>query len=446
MFDSSNMSQLWETDVKYNSTQLSLTNHGLILTYDTHNTSDWLYTTEMRDLNTGQVVWRNELIPIYYNDSLNIVIGYEHPFTKTVKALNLSDGNIRWINEIPNNNTFGWTNPTVMEGTKLVVVNNDIYVIDMSTGRMNFAEADTSTPWTKGIIMDGLAGLTLTIGAMASTGTTSMFMPATAGKRIFGLNSNVVTEGSRFYISDRNRVYCFDHDMHQIWSSELPDKSGSNAYMTLSDGRLRLLNHGLGMAMGYAPVKSGQPFIAEFDAATGRQLSFRMLADKKEMVVGTAAGPSGDNIVFDNMITHIARNDTASTTTMWDYKSHGRIKAVLNKSCCALKPDGTMFKMPASDCSELWVITEKDSVFVLNQAYDITGSYPLSNMYVSLFESADYSCVEACTDKQDFWLVKSDGTPYRHFFEDTKDIIKTGDKIIAVKPGQLVFLCTAQKE
>ena len=131
---------------------------------------------------------------------------------------------------------------------------------------------------------------------------------------------------------------------------------------------------------------------------------------------------------------------------MWDYKSHGRIKAVLNKSCCALKPDGTMFKMPASDCSELWVITEKDSVFVLNQAYDITGRYPLSNMYVSLFESADYSCVEACTDKQDFWLVKSDGTPYRHFFEDTKDIIKTGDKIIAVKPGQLVFLSTAQKE
>lgn len=446
MFDSSNMSQLWETDVKYNSTQLSLTNHGLILTYDTHNTSDWLYTTEMRDLNTGQVVWRNELIPIYYNDSLNIVIGYEHPFRKTVKALNLSDGNIRWINEIPNNNTFGWTNPTVMDGTKLVVVNNDIYVIDMSTGRMNSAEADTSTPWTKGIIMDGLAGLTLTIGAMASTGTTSMFMPATAGRRIFGLNSNVVTEGSRFYISDRNRIYCFDHDMHQIWNSELPDKSGSNAYMTLSGGRLRLLNHGLGMAMGYAPVKSGQPFIAEFDAATGRQLSFRMLADKKEMVVGTAAGPSGDNIVFDNMITHIAHNDTASTSTMWDYKSHGRIKAVLNKSCCALKPDGTMFKMPASDCSELWVITEKDSVFVLNQAYDITGSYPLSNMYVSLFESADYSCVEACTDKQDFWLVKSDGTPYRHFFEDTKDIIKTGDKIIAVKPGQLVFLCTAQKE
>lgn len=100
-----------------------------------------------------------------------------------------------------------------------------------------------------------------------------------------GLHSNWIERGDSLFVADADTLYCFDHDLRDLWKAPLPEKKGSKSAIEYLDGKIYMQNFGIAFQNGNVE-KFGSPFGAVFDATDGRRLSLTMPGLDKKLIGG----------------------------------------------------------------------------------------------------------------------------------------------------------------
>lgn len=99
-----------------------------------------------------------------------------------------------------------------------------------------------------------------------------------------GTHSNFLFENDRVYVADAENLYCFGHNLKEIWKTPLPEGLGAKSALASDGSQLRLICFGEAFQNGYIG-RYGKSFAATYDKRTGRQLSL-LVPDIKKKVVG----------------------------------------------------------------------------------------------------------------------------------------------------------------
>ena len=144
----------WQKSLKLSLSKLyGVCSKGVLLSSTLKSTGKSLLT--LSDTKTGRSLWTQYLYPVYFNDSLDIVIGLEKVGGSKTYAYRLSTGMLLWDAEIPMTRNVGWKDACMVDSTHLVVVGDAINEINIHSGEIKKVKAVTGISDTKGMMALG---------------------------------------------------------------------------------------------------------------------------------------------------------------------------------------------------------------------------------------------------------------------------------------------------
>lgn len=390
------------------------------------------------DAETGKTIWSQNLCPLYINDTLNVIIGTDAPKSDKVIAFNISDGEYRWTAKVSANGNFGWDNAALIDSDRLLVLADDINMINLRTGKMDKIEAKTYVTDTKGALM---STSTLVLGsfvgcfaASALSGFSTMYVPiwqqyptsasdayqklleAHSPKNEFTIHhitSNVLLDGDRFFVSDRERLRCIDKStMQVVWEREFPSKLASKAQLVKREGKIIMLNLGYGISSLRGIVKCGRPFLAVYDAATGEAGEITQLSDKKQVMDDGVLTDEGVYLASGDKVAYLSLTDRKVVSKEFDVKKEHRLNNVLSGGVgYVAHSDDRLLKQlphPSDSCA---IMDATGGIMIFNSNLDVVDSYAGNEVYNEIGRWNDIVLVVRHDEGLNrFFLVKKDGT------------------------------------
>lgn len=98
-YDTKSSQLLWKQPIDFSKSRITCLSEGVLITEIGSKIS--LLSRE-----TGAKRWEASLFPVYVDDSLGLVLGYNSPTSNKLRAVNLKFGNDLWENKIPHQ--YGW--------------------------------------------------------------------------------------------------------------------------------------------------------------------------------------------------------------------------------------------------------------------------------------------------------------------------------------------------
>ena len=408
--DANTLEVQWQKSLKLSLSKLyGVCSKGVLLSSTLKSTGKSLLT--LSDTKTGRSLWTQYLYPVYFNDSLDIVVGLEKVGGSKTYAYRLSTGMLLWDAEIPMTKNVGWKDACMVDSTHLVVVGDAINEINIHSGEIKKVKAVTGISDTKGMMA---LALTNVLSAAVTIGFNSPFYYYYYNLNpyiITGLTSNILQVGSDLYISDRKSLYCLGADSLQTrWKYDFQDKEASTAHLLLRDGKILMLNYGYGNSLMRGTVKCGKPFLASFDAQTGDREKMFPLYDKKHVMNDGMLTESGVFLAGSDKAVYLSFADSAVISKDWNRSANGALTMVLRKPFYAfhgLAPKLTLVEAFDKVCP---MQTSTNKLFVFNDKLDILESYDLYETFSVCFRLDDVLCIQNRDDKSNFRLIHPDGS------------------------------------
>lgn len=224
----------------------------------------------------GNHVWTRYILPVYVDDSANVVFGYHarwNSFNNNIEfnndnmlcAYRLSDGKELWKDTISHYTRWGWNNVMhIQDSGNYLVWADKLMLINPQTGIIKSINVNS-----------GRYGVP--IGVTKRDYRTNRgndadyaFTPYVDRGYYTGLKSNVIFKDGKIYLADEEELYCLDEDLNVIWYSQLPKEKTSAMKIKIDGDKITLLSAGLAYLEGCSyPV--GKPFVAQFDVCNGKQ-------------------------------------------------------------------------------------------------------------------------------------------------------------------------------
>lgn len=405
------MKPRWEKAFDNADFEYDISKHGIIVNY-----GDKMC---MMDREMPVKLWEIAMKPVYWSDSLDIVLGYPSFYSSKVCAYRLSTGEKLWEIKVSHDMMWGWNDVIVIDNTNLLVLADDLCFIDLTTGELKKLKAKTGITDTKSIILQGLLSLGAAMAGAALTG--GAYVPATYGigpNVISGLASNILQEDTLYYVSDRENLRCIDRHFNLVWNYELPSKQASSADLFMADSLLYMVNYGFGLRGGGAgQVKCGRPFIASFDPKTGACHTFNRLTTKKDIIISALRVEDEAYLLFDDGMALQQLNDSVVNMSPWDVAQYGRIQMALPDTLFARHDGERVLRPIAFDGLSCPVLsyhsaTKKAAVFIVDRELKVVDQFPYEQLY---FPHAHYNNYYLVTGQGgDCWVVSQYGLPSSH--------------------------------
>lgn len=233
-FDLRTRKAIWQTDISEADYDIRYTKNYIILC-----TADGSY---IFDRNTGmRLVKLNDYI-LYADRVTNI------GFVADMKGIDLNNGHILWEKDIP---TLVAPEAMRLTGDTMLVIKAGLHKFNIHTGGGWDIEG-SNTAVDK---MDGLL--------------------------YHDLNSNVELSENNIFMADGQNIMCVTRYGKKIWSTSIEDYRPGNSSLNYNSvhNTLTLVNYGIASVTSIAaknskafPHRYGLPFIARFDALTGKML------------------------------------------------------------------------------------------------------------------------------------------------------------------------------
>lgn len=425
-----NLNILWEKPLDLSLCNVhSITKQGVLLSTTLKSNGKSLLT--LADKQTGQSLWTQYLYPVYINDSLDIVVGLDKIGSSNTYAYRLHDGQLLWNADIPMTRNIGWDRAVMVDSTHLVVVGDNINEIDVTTGKMWKIKAKTGIKDTKGM---ALLALTNVVSVASAVGFSSPIVTVYYNLNpytITGLTSNILLADSSIYVSDRNYLYCLGTDSLQMkWQYSFEDKETSTAELMMRNGKIFMLNYGYGDSMMRGRIKCGKPFLAVFDALTGKQEKFMPLYDKKHVMNDGFLSDNGVFLAGSDKAVFCSFQDSTINVNDWNKKQLGSLFLIPNHELYAfhgMAPKLTLVKAGDGICP---MVTDKGKLCVLDNHVNVLDTYELGETFSVRFKSDDAICLQNNGDKSNFWLIYPDGTALAKFKWKPSLVKSAGNYII----------------
>lgn len=225
----------------------------------------------------GNHVWTRYMLPVYVDDSANVVLGYQAKWdsfngdvqfnpNNMLTAYRLSDGTKLWQDTISHYTRWGWNNVMYLpESGNYLVWTDELMIINPQEGVVKRLTVNT-----------GRYGVPVGVSKRDirtdhGNDADYAFTPYVDRGYYTGIKSNVIFNDDKIYLADGEDLYCLDDNLNVLWFAQLPLKETSAMHIQLNDDRITLMSSGLAYLEG-CKYEVGKPFVAEFDADNGKQI------------------------------------------------------------------------------------------------------------------------------------------------------------------------------
>ncbi len=98
-YDTKSSQLLWKQPIDFSKSRVTCLSEGVLI-------SEIGSKISLLSKETGAKKWEADLFPVYVDDSLRLVLGYNSPTSNKLRAVSLKFGNYLWENKIPHQ--YGW--------------------------------------------------------------------------------------------------------------------------------------------------------------------------------------------------------------------------------------------------------------------------------------------------------------------------------------------------
>jgi len=255
----------------------------------------------------GKKLYTLSMQPVWHNDSLDVMIGYNHPdyfFKGDISAFHISTGKLIWKQKIPHRYHWPWSDVTKDRKQKniLYLITDSLVKLDVLTGKT------VKMPFTAGMDEPFKSRFSLVRKRpIYRTDWKEAYwccQPYIDSNVLSGTHSNSVSSEDSIFIADAKNLYCLDMLLNKRWITPLPADAGSKSYLIIQDDKILLINYGIAFQKGLLG-HCGKPFVGVYDKHTGKQLSLTMPDIKNKIsdglaVTGRAYWQDDTGLMFNN--------------------------------------------------------------------------------------------------------------------------------------------------
>lgn len=182
-----------------------------------------------------------------------------------------------WRREVPGE--FGWQKTEMLDDTTLMVISEGLHTVGLTDGKgwaINRVAHAKKTDMAK-------VGLTV-LGGVAAASAGYMLIPTSGfSDYLLNISSNVLHSGDVFYFAAKEKISCHTWDGEKVWETDLNRKKTSKSHLFREGNVIYMLN--MGRASKYGRLTAlGNPYVAAFDAETGKELFLKEWEERKNFV------------------------------------------------------------------------------------------------------------------------------------------------------------------
>ena len=174
------------------------------------------------------------------------------------------------------------------------------------------------------------------------------------------------------------------------WGYPIPESTGSNSTLFFYEDRLYMVNHGFGYrdnlrnhTYSYAKnnlrAKIGKPFIASFEKESGRNIDFRFLSEKKEMIEDFRIDRENKCavVLFEDRMMVAPFGSDSVKVHQWNVEECGKIIGILKRPFYLEDKNGSGFKKYNETLGDptYYIYTDKGKVFDVDLSLNILKSF-----------------------------------------------------------------------
>lgn len=429
LFDVSGKQCLWTREFRSDETAC-LTQYGILV-------RKRFTTLRMIGLDGVTEKWKIKMgVPVNRSDSLDVLMGYPSATSGQLMGVRLSTGQTLWQGRrLPYRDNWGWGDCRMVGDTTLAVVGDEVALLNPRTGSLHVLEAKTAYTQTGKLLLGVLAAGVAGGLAGAATGSVPYFtyIPGSYENKMTHTCSAVVRHRGRYYVTDRNRLYCLTLTGDTVWTRRFPPRTMGTARILGSGDTVTVANIATGLSEGREATACGRPFVASFDAGTGRRLSARWLSGGKSALTAMAAFGGGVFMATDSLIAWRSLGDTAVASKPWDAAAYGNIAAMPEGTLYVLSRPGNTLTPLRGDGRHAIVVTDRGKTLVVDSRLNITGEWPSANCYMPMAHDGDVVVVGNGGEYKpgDCWIVHRDGTPVAHVSVPVDGLELRGGRVFA---------------
>lgn len=233
---------------------------------------------ERLDPENGMPMWTAQSIAYKVYPELDRALGYDvQSGLKTLHGLDLKTGKVLWQRNVPG--YYGWENLDMLDAETALIKSSGIHSVKVTDGT-GWDVDRTSHSEKVDMKQVGMAVL-LGVATGVASGGAYYSMPNGSFTNLFlEISSNLLYDNNTVFFAAKNKISSYTLTGERLWTTELNEKQTSKSHLFRDGDVVYMINTGHAIKFG-ARAPFGTPFVAAFDAGTGKQLFMKMWDERK---------------------------------------------------------------------------------------------------------------------------------------------------------------------
>ncbi len=356
MYDLSRKKMKWTQEITYALSHIKQKGNLLI-----EYISKTSYCVRIED---GKDLWNKGISIFYVDTDLGIGIGYKGNTggsQKVMEGIDLDDGSVVWKRKISGN--FGINQLYAVSDSVLLISASGLYKLNLLDG------SGWDYPSRTGSTNLSLSG----IGAdarIALSMVSERYALQAGQDRVWNISSNIYVDSTGIYYASQENIVKLDSAGHVIWSSELPYSLTSRSDIFIKDGMVFMVNLGLARK-NYNTTPLGLPFLAAFEAETGKQLYMQKSPNFSEPLIDYRIQDDTLLMLYTYRYSKYSLKDGIKISEKgYTPQSHGRFLLLVSDLIYTEKAH-TMKSLSETDSSLFYILTDKYQILGVNASMEI---------------------------------------------------------------------------
>ncbi|MFA8300881.1 MAG: hypothetical protein ACEPOV_12010 [Hyphomicrobiales bacterium] len=287
----------------------------------------------------------------------------------------------------------------------LLVHCGGLHKIDMKSGRGWSYDARTE------ISNRGLVIASAIVSGVVGGLTGAYFYPVSAPNVLSSLCSDILEDEDHYYFASRDNIAKISKDNGQVlWVTNFPKKYASKSELMIHDGKVVMLNYGVGN-FGGKYEEYGKMFLSAYDINNGEEKYFILL--------DSCLGINDIRKLKDNILIggvkkgfKISLSDGEIIEKDFFENSHDYFSTSYNEGFYFKAKDEKWVEVADVDTSCIALTKPDGLTCLIDQNFNVHCEIKKENM---MYRIADNSKLKVIADGDEYFLIDADGTELGHF-------------------------------
>lgn len=334
---------------------------------------------------------------------------------KVMQGIDLENGRQVWHRYVPG--MYGWQDLQMLDDETALIKSSGLHLVRVTDGEGwsvdRVSHAEKVDMGRVGLaVLTGVA-LGAASGALSGGAYYGYAMPygGSSYMNLFlDICSNPVFSKDTVFFAAKNKISCLSMDGKTVWSTDLNEKQTSKSHLFREGNVLYMINTGYAMKYG-RPARFGTPFIAAFDAATGRQLFMKVWAERKNYFADYMIQGRDLFLLYrDKLEIHEFSPEGLTQKNIVDMPADNEMRSFVSDELFA-KKDSACLQL-SLDRDHYYIHSEAGDILKFNNDFVLVEKVDKNILYRNYLENADFRFLG--NNKETFVVDKTDNLPVAH--------------------------------